>query len=593
MKKIEERSRGIPKWITDLFILKPPKFDVDDYQSILKFKNKLIFVPSGRSNIPCLFYREPKSSNFLIYFHGNNEHIFQIEHYALDFRSLLEMNVIIVEYPGYSIYDCENIEPTIIFENTCIIYDWIIETFKVKKDQIFVCGRSLGTSPAIYLASHRKVQALFLISAFTSINNIGKDKKIGWLLEDIFKSYDYIKEVDCYTLLIHGKKDSLINYKHSEELKKELENNNSSIKVKIHLGEDNDHNNFYLRNDIILPIQQFLDKYELKKNDLKIGIKDDEINALYKTPMTFMKKIESKSFKIEDFKFFKNVEAKNANFLMKLIDNRIALVKGSSISIYNQKNYSLDEEIKVNEKTVINCLFQIKNENLICGTNLGEIIIYKYDIDSEEYVKESTKMNQSEIYKIDKLCEGFICALSKDGITIYDEIYFNEQFFQLKILYFDFVNISDYHLAMLNENYLNVIEINEKQLNLTSSQKIEVNKKKNVLIETNEYLIVGAIKELYILDYSLNIIKKIKIQDYGNINYIHKIHDELFLASTDDGEILQMTVEKRNSIFKIAGKRFISRRIYSLVLNNINTILFTYDDGFQILTKKEDNCNII
>jgi hypothetical protein len=279
---------------------------------------------------------------------------------------------------------------------------------------------------------------------------------------------------------------------------------------------------------------------------------------------------------------------------MKLIDNRIALVKGSSISIYNQKNYSLDEEIKVNEKTEINCLFQIKNENLICGTNLGEIIIYKYDHDSEEYVKESTKMNQSEIFKIDKFCEGFICALSKNGITIYDEIYFDEKFFQLKKLYFDFVYFLDYQLAMLNENCLDIIKIDEKQPNfITSSQKIEVKIKKNVLTKTNKYLIVGGIKELYILDYSLKIIQTIKIQDYGNINYIHKIHDELFLASTDDGEILQITNKNKNHNFKIAGKRFISRRIYSLVLNNINTILFTYDDGFQILTKKEDNCNII
>lgn len=41
-------------------------------------------------------------------------------------------------------------------------------------------------------------------------------------------------------------------------MKEELEKNNSSIKVEIYLGEDNDHNNFYLRNDIIEPIKQFL-----------------------------------------------------------------------------------------------------------------------------------------------------------------------------------------------------------------------------------------------------------------------------------------------------------------------------------------------
>ena len=284
MEKIEERSWGISKLITDYFILKPPKFKDEDYEAISKFKNQLIFIPSGEIYIPCLFYSHPKSSNFLIHFHGNSEHMFQIEYYGLDFRSHLEMNVIIVEYHGYSIYDNEKPDPNLIFENACIIYDWIRNTFKVNKEHIFVCGRSLGTSPAIYLASHREVQSLFLISAFSSINKIGEDKNIAWLLEDIFKSYNYIKNVNCFTLLIHGKKDPLINYKHSQELKEELEKNNRHIKVKIHLGEENDHNNFYLRNDIIEPIKQFLGEYNLISNDTFIDIKNEQINKFYKMP---------------------------------------------------------------------------------------------------------------------------------------------------------------------------------------------------------------------------------------------------------------------------------------------------------------------
>lgn len=602
MTKIEERSWGISKFITDYFILNPPKFGDDEYKSISKFKNQLIFIPSGKSYIPCLFYRQPKSSNFLIHFHGNSEHIFQIEHYGLDFRSHLEMNVILVEYPGYSIYDNEEPDPNTIFKNACIIYDWITNTFKANKDQIFVCGRSLGTSPAIYLAAHKDVKSLFLISAFTSINKIGEDKNIGWLLEDIFKSYNYIQKVNCFTLLIHGKKDPLINYKHSQELKKELEKNNSSIKVEVHFGEENDHNNFYLRNDIIEPINQFLKKYNLKTKDKIIDIKDEEIKEFYKMPISISKKIESRLFKIEDFKFFKKIVVKNASFLMKLIDNRIALVNGSSILIYNQKNYCLDEEIKVNEKTdeiiEIKCLFQMKNENLACGTNSGDIILYKYDDDSEKYEEIKTIANQYEIYKIDEFCEGLICVLSKDGITIYDNIYFNKKYYTpLKILYFDFVHTSGYQLAMLNENYLSILEINQNEVKvIRNSKKIEINNKKNVLISTNKYLVLGVKKNIYILDHSLNIIEKKENHLNGDINYIHKIHDEFLLASTDRGEILQITIEKKNkySILEIKSKIFTSGKIYSLLLKNITTILFTYDEGIQIFNmQKEDNCNFI
>lgn len=104
----EERGNWIQQLITNNFILCSQKLEKSDYQSIMtNFKNKLIFIERSNENqdsdnyIPCLFYRNPKSSNFLIYFHGNSEHIFQIDFYGLDFRSYLEMNVIIVEYPGY------------------------------------------------------------------------------------------------------------------------------------------------------------------------------------------------------------------------------------------------------------------------------------------------------------------------------------------------------------------------------------------------------------------------------------------------------------------------------------------------------------
>jgi radical SAM superfamily enzyme YgiQ (UPF0313 family) len=129
MTKIEERSWGISKFITDYFILKPPKFKDEDYEAISKFKNHLIFIPSRENYIPCLFYRHPKSPNFFIHFHGNFEHMFQIEYYGLDFRSHLEMNVIIVEYPGYSIYKSENKDSKIILSNANLVYDWIKEKF--------------------------------------------------------------------------------------------------------------------------------------------------------------------------------------------------------------------------------------------------------------------------------------------------------------------------------------------------------------------------------------------------------------------------------------------------------------------------------
>ena len=416
--------------ITKLVIF--PTFKKYNYESIIKYKNKLIFIKRNKNShsdddfIPCLFYRNPNSSNYLIYFHGNSEHIFQIEFYGLDFRSYLDMNIIIVEYPGYSIYKSENKDSKIILSNAIIVYDWIKEKFKVTDEQIFVCGRTLGTASAIFLASQKKPQALFLISAFTSLKNIGKDHKLSAFVEGIFNSYKYISTINCPVLLIHGEKGYLINYKHSIYLYQELNKNNKNI-VDFHLNKNMDHNNFNLKEDIISPIQNFINKNNLKSNKNIVNMSEDEINELYKIPTSVMKLIESNLFDIDNFQFKKKIELKNAIFFTK-IDNNMIFRSGSKILIYNQKNYTLEGEIdisKTHSNALINSLYQMENKNIVCGTNLGDIIIYELILDSEDdnfedsddIYKEIKNISLKEIiYKIDKFLPNYMCVLTKNTI---------------------------------------------------------------------------------------------------------------------------------------------------------------------------------
>ena len=57
-----------------------------------------------------------------------------------------------------------------------------------------------------------------------------------------------------------------------------------------------------------------------------------------------------------------------------------------------------------------------------------------------------------------------------------------------------------------------------------------------------------------IFDHSLNIIEKKEKLLYGNINCIQIIHDEFFFASTDEGSILQITIEKKKNCLKLEIK---------------------------------------
>lgn len=607
-KDCEERGNFFQKWITELFALKPPYFDEKNYQSLNKFKSKLIFIEKGSNNksannyIPCFFYRKEKSPNFLIYFHGNSEHIFEIEFYGLDFRSYLNMNIIMVEYPGYSIYQWEKTEHKTIFSNALIVYDWIKKTFNASDNQIFVCGRSLGTSPAIYLSSKRNPRALFIISAFFSLKNIGKDYHASLLFEEILNSYKYIKDVICPILLIHGKKDNLIKYEHSIELKEEIIKSNKSPIVELKIIENMTHNDFSLKEDIIYTIKDFISKYNLDLNpNAIINFTENQLNELYQIPQSIFRIIGTKMFNVKDFQFSKKIEKRNINFLLALIDNNIAIIDGPIISIYEQKSYILDQEIDINinsQNGVINTFLQIKNENLVCGTNFGNIIIYEKDFDLEEFHEVRNIPIGQEIFKVDKIGPNLICFLSKNGLKVYDENSFDERFsINLKLLFMDFVYISDFKLAMLSENHLSFHSIKENELEcIRGYDNIKTEYLRNSLIVTNKYLILPGKIYIYYLDYTEEKISEMqKFELREKINFIHKIHDESFLVSTKDGVIMQIALRENNTIDIIEKKKFSYKKIYSLLLKNFKTLLFADTDCVQVwmIPKKESSCKII
>ena len=49
-------------------------------------------------------------------------------------------------------------------------------------------------------------------------------------------------------------------------------------------------------------------------------------------------------------------------------------------------------------------------------------------------IKAIKNQIQNEIYKIVQFCEGLICVLSKDGISIYDDIDINKKYY-IQLIY--------------------------------------------------------------------------------------------------------------------------------------------------------------
>ena len=250
------------------FIFPAPKFN----ESILEtHKDYLIEIPTGRKNknqieekIPCLFKKYPNSNNLLILFHCNGIDIFSL--YGIDdYFNHFKMNLLIPEYPGYSLYKTSPPSSKKCLDNSLIIYDFCLKNIKnISEKKIFIFGRSLGTGPAIYLASQRNPAGIFLLSPYTTFAAVGKsfhNEEFYNKLTQHLRAIDYVDKVKCPICFCHGKKDKLIDYKEAIELFEKCENNN---KREIFLIDGMGHNDVYdYLEEISEYAQIFIKKFSL------------------------------------------------------------------------------------------------------------------------------------------------------------------------------------------------------------------------------------------------------------------------------------------------------------------------------------------
>lgn len=218
------------------------------------------------SHIPCMFLKASSLYNkkYAIFFHGNAEDInlsYEILKYI---RYSIGCNVIAPEYPGYGMYPGRPNQEQ-IYEDSIIIYDFLVNTVKIPWRNLILIGRSLGTSPSTYLSSQREVAGLVLISPMYSIKRVVKDligKILSSFIVDTFENYKYIPNVKSPILIIHGQNDVLINYKHSIDLY-----NLTKSPCELVLPEHMDHNEFDFYQEFSEPLVDFISRNDIYSHD--------------------------------------------------------------------------------------------------------------------------------------------------------------------------------------------------------------------------------------------------------------------------------------------------------------------------------------
>lgn len=125
-----------------------------------------------------------------------------------------------MEYPGYGVYEGDPDADQIALDAQNV-FDYLTIVQKIPDKSIILFGRSIGSGPSSLLASCRSPCALLLMSPFMSIRDIVREKAgstLQYIINDRFRNIDVMPGIRCPTFFVHGQRDQLISFQHSQQL---------------------------------------------------------------------------------------------------------------------------------------------------------------------------------------------------------------------------------------------------------------------------------------------------------------------------------------------------------------------------------------
>ena len=157
----------------------------------------------------------PGQTDALIYFGGNAEAV--IANAGWFHEHLPELTVYLMDYRGYGHSEGEPSEQALLGD-ALHVYDIISK----EHQNLSAMGRSLGSGVANYLAAHRKIDKLTLITPYDSIVDVAQGHypivPVGWLLKDHYPSWQWAPSVKAEVLVIIAGQDRVVPPAHAERL---------------------------------------------------------------------------------------------------------------------------------------------------------------------------------------------------------------------------------------------------------------------------------------------------------------------------------------------------------------------------------------
>ena len=199
----------------------------------------------------------------IIYYHGNAGNFSHRIHKAIHYIQA-GYSVLLAEYRGYGGNDGQTTEQG-IYKDARAQLSWLIKEKGYSEDQIIIYGESIGSGPAIQMATEYEAKALVLETPFSSLEELASRLyfllPVKLLLKDKYLNINKIKDVNYPVFMVHGDMDSTIPIASAKRLFDKANEPKKFVEIKG--GNHNDLYSFHAYKNVL----EFLSGLEKKNAD--------------------------------------------------------------------------------------------------------------------------------------------------------------------------------------------------------------------------------------------------------------------------------------------------------------------------------------
>lgn len=179
-------------------------------------KLPVIMIPTEDGvKIATLYLPNPDATYTILYSHGNAEDLGYLSGLLEKIRQT-GFSVIAYDYRGYGLSRSGPPSAQSTYLDEAAVYDYATQTLGIPPSRLILYGRSVGSGPAIDLATKEPVAGLIVESGFVSAFRVVT--QITLLPFDKFPNLRNIRKVQCPVLIIHGTEDEVISPWHGQKL---------------------------------------------------------------------------------------------------------------------------------------------------------------------------------------------------------------------------------------------------------------------------------------------------------------------------------------------------------------------------------------